>query len=159
MLGIAIKNGVATVDLTSEYQSGGGSRSMQARLAQVVYTLTQFPTVHAVRFHLDGTPVNVFSGQGIVLNHPVGRADYQDLLPPIVVEKPASGARVSSGAVVSGTANVFEANVGVEVLDRNGTRAGEDVHDRELRHGLCRQVLRARALRRRERAAGDDRRP
>ena len=120
LLGIAIKNGVATVDLTSEYQSGGGSRSMQARLAQVVYTLTQFPTVHAVRFHLDGTPVNVFSGQGIVLDHPVGRADYQDLLPAIVVQEPASGARVASGVVVSGTANVFEANVGVEVLDRSG---------------------------------------
>jgi hypothetical protein len=38
----------------------------------------------------------------------------------IVVQKPASGARVSSGVVVSGTANVFEANVGVEVLDQSG---------------------------------------
>jgi sporulation and spore germination protein/immunoglobulin-like protein involved in spore germination len=120
LLGIAIANGVATVDLTSEYESGGGSRSLQERLAQVVYTLTQFPTVHAVRFHLDGEPVDVVSGQGIVLDHPVRRADYQDLLPAIVVDKPASDARVSSGAVVSGTANVFEANVGVEVLNRSG---------------------------------------
>jgi Sporulation and spore germination/Immunoglobulin-like domain of bacterial spore germination len=120
LLGIAIDKGVATVDLTSEYQSGGGSASMQARLGQVVYTLTQFPTVRAVRFHLDGEPVNVFSGQGIVLDHPVGRKDYSDLLPAIVVEKPAPGDSVSSGAVVSGTANVFEANVTVEVLDENG---------------------------------------
>jgi N-acetylneuraminic acid mutarotase len=50
------------------------------RLGQLVYTLTQFPTVRTVRFALDGTPVNVFSGQGIVLDHPVGRADYEDLL-------------------------------------------------------------------------------
>jgi Sporulation and spore germination/Immunoglobulin-like domain of bacterial spore germination len=120
LLGIAIGKGVATVDLTSQYQSGGGSRSMQARLGQVVYTLTQFPTVNAVRFHLDGEPVNVFSGEGIVLDHPVGRSDYQDLLPAIVVTKPAPAARVSSGVVVSGTANVFEANVSVEVLDENG---------------------------------------
>jgi len=49
LLGISIKKGVATVDLTSQYQSGGGSLSMKARLAQVVYTLTQFPTVSAVR--------------------------------------------------------------------------------------------------------------
>ena len=117
---IAIDRGVATVDLTSEYQSGGGSDSMQARLGQVVYTLTQFPTVRSVRFHLDGEPVNVFSGEGIVLDHPVGRTDYADLLPAIVVEKPAEGDHVSSGAVVSGTANVFEANVGVEVLDEKG---------------------------------------
>ena len=81
LLGISIENGVATVDLTSEFQSGGGSLSMQLRLAQVVYTLTQFPTVKAVRFQLDGEPVNVFSDQGIVLDHPVGRSDYKDLAP------------------------------------------------------------------------------
>ena len=119
LLGISIKNGVATVDLTSEYQSDGGSHSMQARLGQVVYTLTQFPTVRAVRLHLDGKPVNVFSGEGIVLDHPVGRKDYEGLLPAISVENPAAGARASSPLRVSGSANVFEANVTVQVLDEN----------------------------------------
>ena len=124
LLGISIKKGVATVDLTSQYQSGGGSLSMKARLAQVVYTLTQFPTVRAVLFHLDGEPVNVFSGEGIVLDHPVGRKDYADLLPVIAVDKPAAGARVSSPVAVSGSANVFEANVTVKVLDENGNVVG-----------------------------------
>ncbi len=81
LLGISIARGVATVDLTSEYQSGGGSLSMEVRLGQVVYTLTQFPTVRGVLFELDGAPVNVFSSEGIVLDHPVGRADYRDLRP------------------------------------------------------------------------------
>jgi hypothetical protein len=125
LLGISIKKGVATVDLTSQYQSGGGSLSMKARLAQVVYTLTQFPTVRAVLFHLDGEPVNVFSGEGIVLDHPVGRKDYEDLLPVITVDKPVAGARVSSPAQVSGSANVFEANVTVKVLDQNGHVVGK----------------------------------
>jgi hypothetical protein len=124
LLGIAIRNGVATVDLTSEYQSGGGSRSMQTRLGQVVYTLTQFPTVQKVRFRLDGTPVNVFSSEGIVLDHPVGRADYADLLPAIEVTKPSEGDRVTSPVTVAGTANVFEANVTVEVLDAAGKVVG-----------------------------------
>jgi len=82
LLGVSIRNGVATVDLTSEYESGGGSLSMQVRLGQVVYTVTQFPTVKAVLFELDGTPVDVFSGEGIVLDHPVGRSDYKDLTTP-----------------------------------------------------------------------------
>ena len=125
LLGINIQNGVATVDLTSEYQSGGGSTSMQTRLGQVVYTLTQFPTVQRVRFRLDGNPVNVFSSEGIVLDHPVGRADYADLLPAIVVSEPAQGATVTSPVTVSGTANVFEANVTVEVLDANGKVVGK----------------------------------
>jgi hypothetical protein len=81
LLGISLNDGVATIDLTSEYQSGGGSLSMQMRLAQVVFTLTQFPTVKTVRFQLDGTPVDVFSGEGIILDHPVGRSDYKDLAP------------------------------------------------------------------------------
>jgi hypothetical protein len=125
LLGISIKKGVATVDLTSQYQSGGGSLSMKARLAQVVYTLTQFPTVRAVLFHLDGEPVNVFSGEGIVLDHPVGRKDYEDLLPVITVDKPAAGERVTSPVDVSGSANVFEANVTVKVLDQTGKVVGQ----------------------------------
>jgi germination protein M len=124
LLGIAIAGGVATVDLTSEYQSGGGSLSMQTRLGQIVYTLTQFPTVRAVRFRLDGAPVDVFSGEGIVLDHPVGRSDYADLLPVITVVMPAQGARVTSPVRVSGSANVFEANVTVQVLDANGKEVG-----------------------------------
>lgn len=124
LLGISIKGGVAIVDLTSEYQSGGGSLSMQVRLGQVVYTLTQFPTVKAVSFRLDGTPVNVFSSEGIVLSHPVGRGDYKDLLPVIVVSQPESGSRVTSPVTVSGSANVFEANVTVKVLDANGRVIG-----------------------------------
>jgi Sporulation and spore germination/Immunoglobulin-like domain of bacterial spore germination len=125
LLGIAIRNGVATVDLTSEFQDGAGSRSMQMRLGQVVYTLTQFPTVQKVRFHLDGTPVNVFSSEGIVLDHPVGRDAYSDLLPAITVAKPAPDSKVASPVTVAGTANVFEANVTVEILNANGDVVGK----------------------------------
>lgn len=121
LLGLDVGGGTATVDLTSEFESGGGSLSMTARLAQVVYTLTEFPTVRRVRFALDGSPVSVFSGEGIVLDHPVGRKDYDELLPPISVDSPPLlGRRVSSPLEVSGTANVFEANVTVRLLDRNG---------------------------------------
>jgi hypothetical protein len=125
LLGIGIRDGVATVDLTSEYQSGGGALSMQTRLGQVVYTLTQFPTVQKVRFRLDGSPVNVFSSEGIVLDHPVGRSDYADLLPAIVVDTPATNDRIASPATVSGTANVFEANVTVEILNADGKVVGK----------------------------------
>jgi hypothetical protein len=111
LLGLNIANGLATVDLSSEFESGGGSLSMQMRLAQVVYTLTQFPTVKRVQFQLDGEPVRVFSGEGIVLDKPVTRGDYEELLPAILVAQPGIGAEVGRAVTVSGTANVFEANV------------------------------------------------
>ena len=91
-LGLEIEDGIATVNLSREFESGGGSDSMLGRLAQVVYTLTQFPTVTGVRFELDGVPVTVFSGEGVVLDAPVGRADYRDQLPAIFVDRPAWGA-------------------------------------------------------------------
>jgi hypothetical protein len=47
----------------------------------VVYTLTQFPTIDEVLFHLDGEPVDVFSGEGVVLEDPVDRSDYATILP------------------------------------------------------------------------------
>src|SRR5438067_5261606 len=70
LLVIAIAKGVARVDFSSEYESGASSRSLQLRLAQVVYTLTQFPTVSAVRFSVDGTAVN---------DRAVGRSAYKGL--------------------------------------------------------------------------------
>ncbi|MEX0815925.1 MAG: Gmad2 immunoglobulin-like domain-containing protein [Gaiellales bacterium] len=117
LLGLDIADGVATVNLTSEFESGGGSLSMTMRLAQVVYTLTQFQTVKGVRFELDGRSVDVFSGEGIVLDHPVGRKDYEQLLPTILVDSPTPWAEVSNPVTIAGSANVFEANVTVRILD------------------------------------------
>jgi germination protein M len=119
-LGLTIDDGIAHVDLSSEYESGGGTLSMSMRLAQVVYTLTQFPTVNGVVFSLDGQPIDVLGGEGIVIDHPLTRKDYRDLLPPILVTSPALGEKVGNPVVVRGSANVFEANVSLEILDASG---------------------------------------
>lgn len=115
LLGLTIETGVARVDLTSEFESGGGALSMQMRLAQIVYTLTQFPTVKGVVFSLDGEPIDVLGGEGVVIDQPLKQRDYKDLLPAILVTHPGLGEKL--GPSVFGTANVFEANVTVEVLD------------------------------------------
>src|SRR6266480_4656581 len=47
LVAIAIADGVANVDLTGDFQAGAGSRDLELRLAQVVYTATQFPSVKA----------------------------------------------------------------------------------------------------------------
>ncbi|MCX5116989.1 GerMN domain-containing protein [Micromonospora sp. NBC_00362] len=96
-----IADGVATLRVPSV----GEPATRWLREAQVVWTLTQFPSVRQVRLD-DAAPVD--------------RADYADLLSPIVVTGPIPGERVSAPLVVTGTATVFEATVSVRVLDAAG---------------------------------------
>lgn len=121
LLGLTIADGVATVDLTSAFGSGGGSLSMFLRLAQLTYTLTQFRTVRWVNLRIDGAPVEVFGTEGIVLDQPMTRRDYRDQLPPILVRRPWIGMEASSPIRVAGSADVFEAVVSISVLDASGT--------------------------------------
>jgi germination protein M len=126
LLGVTIDDRVATVDLSREFESGGGSFTMFARLAQVAYTVTQFPTVDEVRFELDGRPVTVFSGEGILLDGPVSRDDYLDLLPGVFVDSPAAGATVRSPLELTGRAAVFEATFQYRLQAADGTVLAED---------------------------------
>jgi len=125
-LGLRIDAGIATVNLSREFESGGGSASVLGRLAQVVYTLTQFPTVEGVRFELDGEPVEVFGGQGVVLSEPVGRDDYVDQLPTIFVDGPAWGGVLANPGRVRGLANTFEATFRVEIRNGAGRSLAKD---------------------------------
>ena len=120
LLGLTIKDGVATVDLSSEFESGGGSASVLTRLSQVVYTLTQFPSVKSVVFQIEGETRSVFGSEGVVLDGPVGRSDYVQLLPAIWVDRPAYGAAIGNPAHVTGSADVFEATFRISILDGSG---------------------------------------
>lgn len=77
---LAITDGVATVDLSSTFESGGGTLALTIRVAQVVCTLDQFPTVDGVRFALDGTLVDVLSGDGLIVDEPVSCDDYAEVV-------------------------------------------------------------------------------
>ena len=113
-LGLTIVTGVATVNLSQEFQAGGDSLSVARRIAQVVYTLTQFPTITAVRFEFDGgPPTSVFVGS-------FGRSEYTDFLPAIWVDRPAWGGVLGNPGRITGLANVFEARFHVQVLDAAG---------------------------------------
>jgi germination protein M len=143
LLGIEISGGLATVDLSAEFASlspddvwDGGSYSLHGRVAQVVYTLTQFTTVDRVNFKLDGKPVKVLFGmpdpesgasEAIAMDKPVTRATYRDhysyrdhFLPLIFVDRPAWGAALLNPGRVTGLANVDEAQFRITLLDGNG---------------------------------------
>lgn len=110
LLGLTISGGAATIDLSNEFAAGGGTQAYQTRLAQVVYTLTQFPTVKAVGILIEG------NGDSIALK----RSDYVQLLPAIWVDRPAWNAAIGNPAHVTGSADVFEATFRVAILDGSG---------------------------------------
>jgi germination protein M len=89
---LAIEDGVARVGLSTALD--------EPAVAQVVYTLTSFPTVRRVQLE----------GEQHV------RGDFEELTPAVLVESPAPGEEVSSPLQISGTANTFEATFQVEVL-------------------------------------------
>jgi hypothetical protein len=127
LLGLRIDHGIATVNLSREFEGGGGTASILGRLAQVVFTLTQFPTIEGVKFELDGEPVTVFSGEGIALDEPVSREDYYDQLPAVYIERPAWGGVPNNPARFIGLANVFEATFQVRLLDEDGRSLADGI--------------------------------
>jgi Immunoglobulin-like domain of bacterial spore germination/Sporulation and spore germination len=120
LLGLTISSRTATVDLSSSFVSAAGPSVMPLRIAQVVYTLGQFPTVTGVLFKVDGQGVTVLGG--VPVQGPQTTAMYDGYLPAIIVQNPAIGEQVSSPVTVSGTADVFEAVVSVRILDSAGNQ-------------------------------------
>jgi hypothetical protein len=94
--GPSIAGGVATIHLERTLDN--------AALAQLVYTLTQFPTVKAV--DIDGKRYS--------------RSDFEEQTPAILVESPLAWQHVGSPLRVTGTANTFEATFDYELADTDG---------------------------------------
>ena len=88
---VTIAHGTATVDLAD---------ATNDQVAEIVYTLTQFPSVQRV---------DVAGRAGLT------RDDFAAYLAPILVEAPVAGAEVPQTFHVSGTASVFEATLVVQL--------------------------------------------
>jgi hypothetical protein len=89
-----VSGNVATIDLTRPYVDGTNKASLEARLAQLVWTATAVPGVTGVRLWVDGRPANSL-GQGITVDRVLTRGDVDppepSLLPPTTVVPDTSG--------------------------------------------------------------------
>jgi hypothetical protein len=124
LLGLVVRDSIATVDLSRPFESGAGSAAVRMRLAQLTYTLTRLVGVRRVQLRIEGKSADVFSAKGLVLSG-LRRQDFQDLAPldedpPIVLTEPVPGSTVRGAVVMRGTANVFEAHLGLRVRDPSG---------------------------------------
>ena len=76
---VEYEDGILRIDLSEEFESGGGSASMQARLYQLFYTLTQPNDVDGVVLLVGGDEVELFGGEGVIVDSPWLRPQHKDL--------------------------------------------------------------------------------
>ncbi len=72
LLSAYVKNGTAVINLSEEFQFNQyGIEAYQAQLAQIVFTVCEFPTVDAVQFLIEGEKKQYLGGEGVWIGSPL----------------------------------------------------------------------------------------
>ncbi len=126
---VTVSSGVAVVDLSEEFDDGGGTFSMTSRLASLAFTVTAIDGIDTVDLYLDGVDIDVFSSEGLDIGAGVTRSDFlptlsdvigADIAPGLFVERPAAFEFVASPIAVTGMVRSFEGDFSWELYDREG---------------------------------------
>lgn len=132
VLGLTIDGGVATIDLSSEFETTGlGTTGEIGLVSQVVFTLTQFPEVDSVDITIEGEVRDAILSHGLEATGLTREGFHDAISPSIVVESPYPGQLVTSPLTVTGYSRTFEASVvysivippSGEIVDEGATTA------------------------------------
>lgn len=77
LLSLQVKGDQVRVNLSEDFQFGGGSASMIGRVGQVVYTATALNPNAQVYLELNGEQIEVLGGEGLELEQPLTRDSYK----------------------------------------------------------------------------------
>lgn len=74
---VSVRDGTAVIDLGQAFRfSSIGRQGLLARLQQLVYSATEFPTVDAVQVLIDGKHVDYLGPEGIYIGAPLTRTSF-----------------------------------------------------------------------------------
>ncbi len=78
LLNVTIDGDTVYLDFSRDIEQGGGTEMMTDRLAQIIFTATQFYPVTKVQLLINGKTIKYFSGEGITdVEHPMDRDTFQ----------------------------------------------------------------------------------
>ena len=76
LLGIKAEGDKVRVNLSDDFQLGGGSAGMIGRVGQVVYTATALNPNAKIYLELNGKQIEVLGGEGLELEQPLTRENF-----------------------------------------------------------------------------------
>ncbi|WP_204104273.1 MULTISPECIES: GerMN domain-containing protein [Spirulina sp. CCY15215] len=74
---VTLKSDGVHVNLSEEFSLGGGTASMTGRVAQILYTATSLNPDGKVWLEMEGEPIEVLGGEGLLLDQPLTRQSFE----------------------------------------------------------------------------------